>query len=266
MIRTFKSKIRDSLPKRFQVTIKYWYSKLIGDLEDEMKLLPKLLTRSGRVIDVGANRGVYAYPMAKLCSDVELFEPNPNCAAVLSSFAENRQNVRIHTVALSNQKGVAFLQVPVDAAGIEHDSSGTIDKSKTDGFRSHQIQMTTLDSFQFHNVEFIKIDVEGHETCVLDGAVETINSQIPALLIEIEQRHCEHPITDVFKQVENFGYKGFFLEGGSKLLPLTCFDPVIHQAFSNLGGLHGSYINNFLFLHSKRLEKGEYKSLIHSYL
>jgi FkbM family methyltransferase len=257
-----KTKIREALPKRFQVPLKYWFSKFSGDLEEEMRLLPKLFPRAGRVVDVGANRGVYAYPMAKLCSYVELFEPNPKCAAVLNSFAASRPNVQVHTVALSDQQGVADLQVPVDAAGIEHDSSATIEKNAMTGFRSHRVQMTTLDSFQFLDVEFIKIDVEGHESRVLDGAAETIRSQMPAMLIEIEQRHSERPISEVFNQVMKFGYKGFFLGLDGTLRPLSEFDPVCHQSVMQLGGRRGNYVNNFLFLHSKRLAAGGYISLI----
>lgn len=265
MLKIVKTKIRDCLPKRFQVQLKYWYSKFRGDLEEETKMLPKLITRAGRVVDVGANRGVYAYPLANLSSFVELFEPNPHCAAILNSFAVNRSNVQVHNIALSDQKGFANLQVPVDAAGVEHDSSATIEKISVDGYRVHCVQMATLDSFQFSNVEFIKIDVEGHEGRVVNGAVKTISSHRPALLIEIEQRHCERPIADVFKQVKNFGYEGFFLGVNSKLRPLSEFDPIKHQAVSNLGRRRGFYINNFLFLHSERLLKGDYKSLIQCY-
>ena len=263
MLRLIKTKIRDSIPKRLQVPLKYWYSKFSGELEEEMILLPKLLTRTGRVVDVGANRGVYAYPMAKLSSYVELFEPNPYCSVVLNCFASTRLNVTVHTVALSDRQGFADLQVPVDAAGVEHDSSATIEKIASDDFRAHRVKLTTLDSFEFRNVEFIKIDVEGHESRVLAGAAETIKSQMPALLIEVEQRHCERPIEDVFKQVRGLGYEGFFLEGGRTLRSLSDFDPLRHQAISNLGGRRGSYINNFLFLHCKRLSNGDYKSVIH---
>jgi hypothetical protein len=171
--------------------------------------------------------------------------------------------VRVHAVALSDQQGVADLQVPVDAAGIEHDSSATIEKIAIDGFRTHRVQMTTLDSFQFRDVEFIKIDVEGHESRVVDGAAETIKSQMPAMLIEIEQRHIERPISEVFKQVLNFGYEGFFLGLDGRLRPLSEFDPVAHQSVSHLGGRRGCYVNNFLFLNCKRLSAGEYKSLIY---
>lgn len=263
MQRTVKAIIRDSIPERLQVPLKYWYNKLLGSLEEETELLPRLLHHAARVIDVGANRGVYAYPLARMCAHVELFEPNPKCAAVLKSWATKHPNVQVHAVALSNEEGVVGLQVPVDAMGVEHDSSACIEKFGSGRFREYRVQLKTLDSFKFRDVAFIKIDVEGHEWRVIDGAVNTINANMPALLIEIEQRHCAKPIEEVFKQVLDLGYAGFFRDASDTMRSLLEFDPAKHQLLVNLGGRRGDYINNFLFLHRSRLVAGEYNSVIH---
>jgi FkbM family methyltransferase len=262
MLNTLKLGVRDSFPKRFQVPIKYWYSKFRKDLEREMKLLPKLLRGDGRFIDVGANRGVYAYVAEKLCQHVELFEPNPYCADVLNSFAENRPNIRVYNVALSDRQGAATLQVPVDEVGVEHDSSATIERILSGCVRKHCVELATLDSFGFRDVKLIKIDVEGHESKVVYGAAQTISSQKPALLIEIEQRHLEQPLAHVFKQVQDFGYAGFFLGLNCALYPLSEFEAARHQAVTNLGSRRHYYINNFLFLHRIRLAAGQYSSIV----
>jgi FkbM family methyltransferase len=47
------------------------------------------------------------------------------------------------------------------------------------------ILINTLDSFNIENVSFIKIDVEGYERKVLDGAINTIIKYLPTILIEI---------------------------------------------------------------------------------
>lgn len=181
---------------------------------------------------------------------------------MLNSFAENRPDIQVYNVALSDRQGAAILQVPVDAAGIEHDSSATIEKITIGSFREHHIQLATLDSYRFRDIELIKIDVEGHESRVINGAAQTISSRMPALLIEIEQRHLDRPISEVFEQVQNFGYEGFFLGSHGTLYPLSEFDPVSNQAETNLGSRRDCYINNFLFFHRTKLAVGQYSAIV----
>ena len=50
-----------------------------------------------------------------------------------------------------------------------------------------QIELTTLDAFQLERVDLIKIDVEGHEFEVLQGACRTIAASRPTLIIEIKE-------------------------------------------------------------------------------
>ena len=46
------------------------------------------------------------------------------------------------------------------------------------------VQQKTLDSFNFANVDYIKIDVEGHELKVLKGAYKTIQKYSPLIVVE----------------------------------------------------------------------------------
>ena len=262
MFRNLKTAIRDALPRRYQVPLKFWYSKMRGDLEEEMVLLPKLLKPSDTVIDIGANRGVYAYSLARIGARVELFEPNPACAQILASWAAPRPNVNLHRVALSDHEGSAQLQIPVDDAGIEHDSSASIEKSDSGQFREQVVPLATLDSFQFLQVALIKIDVEGHEFSVVQGAQKTIASYKPALLIEIERRHVNHSFSATFNLLQDEGYRSFFLDAGI-LRPFDEFDVYRDQSLDNLGVHNSRYINNFLFLHEAHLAKGGYSQLFH---
>lgn len=256
----FKSAVRDALPRRYQVPIKYWYSKLSGHLEPEMELLSMLFKPSELVIDIGANRGIYAYQLAKLGATIELFEPNPACAQVLKSWASKKVNVNLNTFALSDFEGIANLQIPVDASGVEHDSSASIEKSVNGHFREQVVRLATLDSFDFHQVSLIKIDVEGHEFSVLQGAQQTIASNKPALLLEIERRHSRNSFARTFNWLLDQGYQSFFLDAGA-LRPLSEFDVDEDQPIENLGKKNVKYINNFLFFHVNRLENCAYSQL-----
>ena len=186
-------------------------------------------------------------------------EPNPVCLRVLEHWAKDRAAVRVHAVALSDHAGEAILHIPVDAAGIEHDASASIEHSARGAVRDETVQLATLDSFAFADAALIKIDVEGHEFAVIEGAAQTIARVRPALLVEIEQRHFQRPIGEVFARIAGFSLQGFYLEG-HKLAPLCDFDVVRHQDSSKFGDGR-AYINNFLFLPAERLAAGEFVGL-----
>ena len=204
-----KEVVRDILPLRHQVPIKYYYNRLRGFLEPEMDILECLVGKGDTVIDVGGNRGIYAYKFWQLGCYVRVFEPNVNCLAVLKAWASDKDRVSVYNTALSNNEGAADLFVPVDATGVKHDSSASLERPEGGNFRQQTTDLRTMDSFGFTDVAMIKIDVEGHEQSVVEGAAQTIGVCRPALLIEIERRHGHDDLSDIFKSIEKLGYNGF---------------------------------------------------------
>ncbi|QQV78458.1 FkbM family methyltransferase [Sphingomonas aliaeris] len=249
------------LPLRLQVPVKYHYGRLRHELEPEMALLPALVASGDRVIDVGGNRGTYAYRFDTLGARVEVFEPNPVCLRVLRDWATHRSSVNVHAVALSASSGTAELAIPIDAAGVEHDASASIEHGVGADVRLETVPIATLDSFGFRDASLIKIDVEGHELSVIEGALETIAASAPALLIEIEQRHLTRPIGESFARITSLGYDGFFLRSG-KLAPLAEFDPQRHQVIADFENKSRQYFNNFLFLAGRHISAGRYRDIL----
>ena len=264
MISLQKSWFRDFLPAKIQVLLKFWLNRARGRLEREVQLLRWLVKPGDRVLDIGGNRGVYAYSLWRLGARVEVFEPNPVCADVLGKWAKGKDRVRVHDIALSDNLGKAELHIPIDTSGVEHDASASLEHDDFSCARNVQVKLRTLDSFDFAEVVFIKVDVEGHESKVLYGAEQTIKFSSPALLIEIEQRHNRSDIEDIFDLLASWGYQGFYLDQG-KLHNLIEFVLARDQAASNFGVVGSRYINNFLFLHQSRLDSGEYKDLFQSW-
>lgn len=256
-----KGVVRDLLPPRLQVPIKYHYGRLRHELEPEMAMLPALVSRGDRVVDVGGNRGTYAYRLHVLGARVEVFEPNPVCLRVLRDWAAHQESVNVHAVALSASSGTAELAIPIDRAGVEHDASASIEHGGGTDVRLETVSTATLDGFGFHDVALIKIDVEGHEQSVIEGSLKTIAASAPALLVEIEQRHLAKPISEVFTRIQSLGYKGFFLRDG-KLATVAEFDPRQHQILSDFERNIGLYYNNFLFVSERKLAAGAYRDLL----
>jgi FkbM family methyltransferase len=261
VLQKVKTIARNALPPRHQVPVKYWYGRLRGDVEQEMALLGELLGAGDHVLDIGGNRGTYAYCLWKLGARLDIFEPNPACAHILQHWAAGKAAVKVHAVALSDHGGMAELHVPVDEHGVEHDASASIEAMAGIASRTIEVPLRPLDSFGFIDTKFIKIDVEGHEASVIAGAAATLRASHPALLVEIEQRHNSGPIDAVFRQIEDQGYRGFFLIEG-KLRPLAEFDLQRHQSIEAFEGHRGAYQNNFLFLGKDALENGRYRSLM----
>lgn len=255
-----KTFVRDLFPVTYQVPAKYWYGVFSGGLEVEMKFLRHLVKPQDRVVDVGGNRGVYSYNLWRLGATVEVFEPNPTCLSVLKTWAKNKPSVHLYSVALSSHAGLANLHIPIDKRGIEHDASASIENSGFVQSRDELVRLRTLDSFGFQSVSLIKIDVEGHEFSVIEGSIATISVSRPALLIEIEQRHTNRRIDEVFAKVLGLGYLGFFVDRG-RIRALEKFDTTIHQSMENFNGKKAPYINNFLFLHRDRVANGEYSAV-----
>lgn len=216
--------------------------------EPELKILKSLVDPQKNSIDIGANKGTYTYFLAKLSRQVFAYEPNPELAKVLANAVSD--NVNVYATALSDTEGEATLSVPL-VDKFFYDQLGTLEATTiTSETKSYKVPLQKLDERHHTNIGFIKIDVEGHEESVIEGARNLLTEQRPNLLIEIEQKHhSERDISEIFRQILALGYEGFFLLDG-KLQGLDKFDRVKHQDIDNYHGLSSlgkTYICNFIF-------------------
>jgi FkbM family methyltransferase len=236
----FARSIKRLIPLNYHLPISYYKHKFLRKLEPEMKLLPSLVGAGRRAIDVGANHGIYTYALSRLFESVEAFEPVPAYFRKLAGRCA--PNVTVHNVALSNSSGSLHINVPTgDTFG---ESPSFVDL----GYEKIRIEVPVrpLDDFGFANVSFIKIDVEGYESEVLQGAASTISICRPLMLIEIEQRHLRRPMTEIIGGILEQGYNGFFYRD-SRLVDIAEFSYEKDQA-PYLNDLRSSrYVNNFIF-------------------
>lgn len=122
-------------------------------------------------VDVGASYGAYSLSAAALGAEVHAFEPEPSVFADLRRNAEvNGFPMDLHNVGLWDKAETVDM-----ASYAPHWPPGTI----TVPFR-----MSTLDSFAYPRVDWLKVDVEGAEVEVLLGAMETIARCRPRIIVE----------------------------------------------------------------------------------
>lgn len=136
----------------------------------------------GVIVDAGAMLGTHAVAWATaMPHTIHAFEPSDRNARLLRRNTSHLPNVVIHVSGLSDHAHRARLDIDPGNAG----------HAALVGM-SGPVVVDALDALGFANVIAIKLDVEGHEARVLEGAARTIARDRPILLIEDWTRQL-HP-------------------------------------------------------------------------
>ena len=139
------------------------------------------IPEGGVVLDVGACLGDYTATFSEFVGPsgkVWAFEPNPEVFECLQHNMIGRYtNVTMFREALGER-------IRWGSMTVDHNNVGA---SYLTGVVS-DIRVMPLDYYRFKRIDFIKIDAEGYEPWVLDGARETLLRLTPVLLVEIDQR------------------------------------------------------------------------------
>jgi FkbM family methyltransferase len=184
------------------------------------------------VLDIGANKGIYSFWMARAVGAdgrVLAFEPQPE----MRSYIELRkadfgwQNVTILETALSNAAGMALL-----ARQRIGDGSASLQPDRyREGSETISVPVAKLDDVEnLSNLKFIKCDVEGHEQKVFLGGEKTIRQHRP--IVQFEAVAMEAP--ELFSFFLDLGYSGVMLMGG-QYLHYANPDKVPHYKFGQGG-------------------------------
>ena len=189
--------------------------------EPELAMLNSLVGKGGFAVDIGANEGVYAYALSELGASVHAFEANPEFADFAARMLGSR--ARVHQVALSNEPGRASFYVPLAEDGSELHLAGNLKNSHSQFEKQNviDVEVRTLNSFDLKGVQFIKVDVEGSELEVLEGARETIRRDHPALLLELLSGTYKDPLAVTREVCETYGYSAFVVDKGKRLDAVT---------------------------------------------
>jgi FkbM family methyltransferase len=151
------------------------------------------------MLDIGAHTGTYSVCLAEHFKYVYSFEPQKSTYyALCGSIAlSNKENVTCYQVGLGScdQIGIQTLHI------ISEDGGGSTLLSHDKTLCKEEVEIRTLDSYQFDDVHFIKIDVEGNELNVLKGGIQTIQKNHPIILFE-----CNCKNDELIDFLTNFGY------------------------------------------------------------
>lgn len=201
-----------------------------GNMETsgELFLLRQILRfqkKGGRefiAFDVGANVGEWTTSLlgllegARFKGHLHCFEPAPAAFSELqSAMARNRigENVICVNAGLSDSDGTMELYINGKSAGIN-----SFYKRRLEGFdisygERETVQVTTVDNYcrknGISNIDFLKVDVEGHELAVMRGAMNMLKKQA-IHYIQFEYGGCwidsRTLFMDMYDLLTSFGY------------------------------------------------------------
>mgnify|MGYP005999464439 FL=1 len=125
-----------------------------------------------KIIDIGAWWGPWSMWWHDKAQHIEIFEPNQQILPKLKSNIKDFKNCTLHETALGDISGSVSMEY-ASHTGTYHIKD-----------RNGPISLKTLDSYNFNSVDVIKIDAEGYEIPILEGARNTIKKNRPWIQIE----------------------------------------------------------------------------------
>jgi FkbM family methyltransferase len=158
----------------------------------------------GTAIDVGAWIGDSTELISNRFQKVYAFEPSPEVyKCLVKNLTEKKiTNVSHFNVGLSDHKGTVPFSFPKSTLSAWID---TVNKES-----NLYVECNTLDSFNFTNVDFIKIDVDSHEGYVLLGSKKFFETNNPLIMIEYKEKSRNRQSADMpnpLIMLANMGYK-----------------------------------------------------------
>ena len=187
-----------------------------GDYEPHLTAVFRRYCRPGMtVVDVGANLGYYSLLAARLVGSsgrVVAFEPNSeNCRLLLSSVRLGEvANVELIPVACDRATGWAYYSTHVGSNG------GLIDAGDVLHRPGVVIPTFRLDDVVTGPVDFLKLDVEGAEGRVVQGATRVLERERPVVTTELKEEMLERvsdmSLADYLGYFEELGYTPAMLD------------------------------------------------------
>lgn len=187
--------------------------------EDEIKFVRHMMKPGMKVIDIGANFGLYTLTMANRIGPegkVWAFEPTSITASFLNeSITQNRfTNTNLIQAALSNFTGETSLH------SSPHSELNSLSR-KLDFHSDYEtVDLLTLDhcceEYGWDDIDFVKLDAEGEEINIINGGKEFFQTQSPLIMFEVK----DHKTIDLtlMRYFIELGYTPYRLIPGLNML------------------------------------------------
>jgi FkbM family methyltransferase len=198
-----------------------WVGKDIVNIGLHDRLVPeaiwRLLDPGELAFDVGANVGQNASMMALKLGPggrVVAFEPGPEALRLLTRNVAGWQRYRLSPISVvpkgvSSRNGAGVLYEAPELGGFSLEDCPAHPLELLPNGARFDVHLITLDSYAMEDqIGLIKIDVEGHEGAVLEGAGRILERQLVRDIIFEDFQQQPSPVTI---SLQAAGYQVFFL-------------------------------------------------------
>lgn len=211
--------VRVAVPDSLNLISSYVLREQQDWFEDEIKFLRRLLKPGHKVIDIGANFGVYTLSMARTVGPtgcVWAFEPASSTMELLAEgvAANGFANVVLDRSALSSTRGTARLSLN------EQSEANALLWGELASGASELVSLVTLDecrkTYDWNDIAFLKIDAEGEEGKILQGGARFLDEQSPLIQYEVKAGRDLH--LELVRNFAALGYASYRLVPGLDVL------------------------------------------------
>ncbi len=201
-------------------------------------IFKKLAPKAQVFFDVGANIGYFSFLTKQLSPQCQVysFEPLPqNIEAYKKNSALNSfQNMTLNEMCVADREGETEFLIPPP------EESGWGRMAHRDLFSGQKIKRSviTLDHFcqekKIERLDFMKIDVEGYEHKVLQGAVNILHTLKPNICIELNEPCLLDTGTsgvEIFRMLKDYGYQMHAIDRSKGLVKVD--EPLPYYRYLN---------------------------------
>jgi FkbM family methyltransferase len=182
-----------------------------------LSYLHRCAGKGSTIVDVGANVGFYTIESSLSVGPTGRVISIEAAPSHVRSIRENVrlnefENVKVIETAVGDTNGEAVLTLP------SGDNLGAFTLGRVIGEQAYSVTVKRIDDILQEqgtaSVDFIKMDIEGSELRALRGAEQTLKSDRPAILLELNSaalQRCGSSVAEVKEFLDRHGYKGWIL-------------------------------------------------------
>lgn len=177
-----------------------------GFQTDHLEAAMRHVERFGTAIDVGAHIGTWTVKLCERFEMVHAFEGFPPTFMALIKNLNDRklENVKVYKSMLGNRPGFVKVGYAVPEENLKN-SVGVYIMDYVERQEGANILVNRLDDVKIHECDFLKIDAEGFEPAVLQGAEKLIRKCKPVIMMEWKPEYWERCNLDGDKVIKELG-------------------------------------------------------------